>query len=274
MKITFRALVILISSSTLDLSLAGDVTEVPAYDQFLVIPLRLHVLTTKNPDLGNSRMTDAELVNTVERINDIWHKAGIHFGLEAIFREPAIQEERFWAMLELQKVQQNNNQNFFNNTYAYLLPASTRAFAGLHLYIFQELPFNSLYVLPLDATLVKEKPELVPVEGGSKYPVARVASRGFGLALGLTTRQDEFGALSSGTNGVGLNEGEVATARRIATTIQGAKGVGDLAREAETALREKNIEKARRLWTWLSEVPGEGAAIAKKKLENLPSGKP
>jgi hypothetical protein len=252
-------------------TLGGDVTKVPAYDQFLVIPLRVHVLTSKHLDLVDSKITDAEVVKMVPKINAIWAKAGISFGLESIVREPAAQVERFKAVLEL-----NNGELPDADAFAYLLPASSRSSDGLHLYIFREFPFNGYYINGADAAIVKEKPELNEVKGGTKEWLARVAARGLGEALALVGRQDQIGLLSGGTNGVALNETEVGRARQVARTIPGALEVDDAAKAAEAASKAKDVARARQLWTWLSEVPGTGtgAAEAKKKLLALPAAKP
>ena len=46
-----------------------------------------------------------------------------------------------------------------------------------------------------------------------------------------------------------------------------------LAKTAEAAAQSKDIDKARRLYTWLTSVPGAGpgAAEAKKQLAALPA---
>ncbi len=77
---------------------ATDVTKVPAYDQFIVVPLRVHVLTSKELDLTDGRIADDEVEKAVLKINAIWSKAGIYFGLESIVREPAAQIDRFQTL--------------------------------------------------------------------------------------------------------------------------------------------------------------------------------
>jgi hypothetical protein len=269
MKIPAWMIAIALTASTSAPGLAGDVTKVPPYDQFLVVPLRVHVLTSKELDLTDGKITDAEVAKVVPRINAIWAKAGISFGLESIVREPAAQVKRVKALLEL-----NNGELPDADYLAYLLPASSRVFDGLHVYIFRDLPMNGMYLTGADAALAKEKPELEEVKGGSKDPLARVAARGLGQALGLAGRADQIGLLSSGTNGVALNESEVGRVRQVARTIPGAFEVDAAAKAAEAASKQGDLARSRRLWTWLSEVPGTGAAEARKKLLALPASKP
>ena len=250
---------------------ADDVTKVPAFDQFLVVPLRIHVLATKEFDMTNTKITDAEVAKTVPALNAMWSKAGITFGLDSIVREPAGQLERFKALVKM-----NNGEFTSTDPFALLLPMTpSRTAEGLHVYIFHELPMNGFYLTGADAGLTREKPELNQVKGGSKDSLARVEAKLLGHALGLPNRDDDVGLLSSGTNGTGLSEVEIGQARQIARTIPGAFDVDDLAKQAEAAAKKKDTDKARRYYTWLTEVPGTGpgAAEAKKQLAALPAAK-
>ena len=247
---------------------AADVVKVPAYDQFVVIPLRVHVLTSKGLDLVNGKITDAEAAQVVPKINAIWAKAGIAFGLDSVVREPASQVDRFKATLEVNHGQVAEDLGPF----AYLMPASSRVFDGLHLYLFAQLPLNGEYLGGADAAIVREQPELNEVKGGSKEWLARVAARGLGQALGLPGRPDQLGLLSAGTNGVGLNESEIGRARQVARTIPGALGVADAAEEAEAASKRGDLTRARKLWACLAEVPG--TARPRRRRSSRPSPPP
>ncbi len=254
----------------------ADVSKVPPYDDFIVVPFRIHVLQSKTLEAANCTITYVAVSEAAATINAIWSKAGIHFGLESIIREEAVQVERFKAVAEL-----NQGQLPAPDVFAYLLPASSRVFDGLHVYLFHELPLNGTsllngsYLAAADAAITIEKPQLKPVAGGSKAPLARVAARGLGQALSLTGRSDEVGLLSSGTNGVGLSEAEVGRARQVARTIPGAMAVDALTTAAGAAANSGDLAAARRYWTWLSEIPGDGAAEARRRLDALPAvGKP
>ena len=72
----------------------------PAEDQFVIVPLRVHVLSSPVVDLANCRLTDADALRVIADVNAIWHPAGIHFGLEKLVREPAAQRERFRLITE------------------------------------------------------------------------------------------------------------------------------------------------------------------------------
>jgi hypothetical protein len=217
--------------------------------------------------MANCTIADAEVNKATATINAIWSKAGIHFALESIIREEAVQVDRFKAVLGLNQGQLPNADPF-----GYLLPASSRTFDGLHVYLFHKLPFNGTYLPAADAAILVEEPQLKQVEGGSEEPMARVAAQGLGRALSLPGRKDEIGLLSSGTNGVALSETEVGRARQVARTIPGAMPVKALFTAAQAASISGDVAAARRRWTWLSEIPGDGAAEARRRLDTLPGG--
>lgn len=55
-------------------------------------------MTSKKLDLTDGRIADDEVEKAVLKINAIWSKAGIYFGLESIVREPAAQIDRFQTL--------------------------------------------------------------------------------------------------------------------------------------------------------------------------------
>jgi len=67
----------------------------PAADQFLIVPLRIHILRTPDLELANCKLEDGDVERVVCNLNTIWSKAGIVFGIESIVHEAAVQRERF-----------------------------------------------------------------------------------------------------------------------------------------------------------------------------------
>src|SRR4051795_12444924 len=66
-----------------------DVTTPPAYDQFIIVPLRVHILSADGlPDV-DCKLTDADVRRIVEKANRIWGVGGVSFGLETVVHEPA-----------------------------------------------------------------------------------------------------------------------------------------------------------------------------------------
>src|SRR5262245_32543214 len=80
----------------------ADATEPPPYDQFLVIPLRVHILKADDLAEVDCKLADADIERVVGKVNGIWHNAGIHWGLESIVREAAAGQDRFRLVRDLE----------------------------------------------------------------------------------------------------------------------------------------------------------------------------
>jgi hypothetical protein len=245
----------------------ADVTEPPADGEFVVIPLRVHVLTSEDLPEADCKLTDEDVARIVGKVNGVWNKAGIHFGLESVVREPAAGVERFKAARE-----ESGDEPPPLAAYRFLIPdGEHRRFDGLHVYYIHQFSVNGVY-MGRDFAIVQETARLRPVEGGIDEPLPRVTAHELGHALGLPHRQDRTNLLASGTTGTLLNASEVKTARARAARTRGSLAVPDLLKSAEDASEKGDAPLARRLWTWLSQLPGAGAEAAKKKLEAIPAG--
>ncbi len=247
-------------------AVAADVAQVPAYDRFLVVPLRVVVLTSKDLELADCTLNDAAIGLALAELNRIWEKAGIRFLADPIVREPAEQVARFNEYVKL-----TGGEFPSIDPFGYLVPPPGRPFEGLRVAIFRELPTNGGYILGADLAIVQQDPQLQEVEGGSAVPLGRVIARALGQPLGLRARQDdEVGVMSNGTTGVGLSEQEVDRARTFARTIPGTLDAAAATRAAEIATARREIATAHRLWTALAAIPGAGAEAARTKLAGLP----
>ena len=259
------ALVVLTGTSLAPRSRAADappaaspvVTESPPYGEFVVVPLRVHVLTSKDLPEVDCHLTDADITRILGKVNGVWHKAGVHWGLESVVREPAEREEKFRLARDLGG---DGNLSLFR----LLAPDESREFDGLHVYYIHKFAVNGVWLGGRSA-FVQETAKLRPVDGGIDEPIPRVTAHELGHALGLPHRQDRTNLLASGTTGTLLNAQEVKVVREKAVKVPGAKTVADL----KTAAEKAEGETVRRLWTWLAEVPGDGAEEAKKRLEML-----
>jgi hypothetical protein len=225
-----------------------DVLEPPPFDDFVIIPLRVHLLQSEDVADLNCELTDADVRRVLGKVNRIWNVAGIHWGLESIVREPAEGIDAFKAAREA-----SPDGRAPLNVFRTVRPQESRSFDGLHVYYIRRFSVNGVY-LGSDFAFVQDTARLREVEGGIDEPIPRVTAHELGHALGLPHRQDRTNLLASGTTGTKLNSKEVETARAKALKQRGAARAADLARDAETA----PPERAKLLKTWLEQVPRNG----------------
>jgi hypothetical protein len=225
----------------------------PPFDQFLVVPIRVHLLKCDEVDVANCHLTDADVGRILGKVNGIWHQAGIHFGLESLVHEPAARVDAFRALLERHKGRPPLP------AYGLLMPDESRDAALLHVYYIHAFAVNGVY-LGDGTAVVQETAQLRPVEGGIDEPLPRVTAHELGHALGLPHRQARTNLLASGTTGTTLNEAEVKRARDYAVARRGVYRTSDLLRRLRALENDASHDEARRLRSWLGEIPGFGAA--------------
>lgn len=244
---------------------APDVVEPPPYDDFIVVPLRVHLLTAKDADDVDCRLTDGDVTRVLGKMNGVWHKAGVHWGLESLRREPAARLARYKLAREIVGAENLG-------VYRLLIPEDSRTFDGLHVYYIHRFAVNGVW-LGKGVAFVQDTAALRPVEGGIDEPLPRVTAHELGHALGLPHRQDRTNLLASGTTGILLNTEEVRTARATAKRVEGAKTVAALRAAAEGAEARDDRATALRCWKWLAEIPGSGRGPARANAERLDAAK-
>ena len=222
----------------------------PVAGQFLVIPLRLHVLKSEALGTVDCRLSDDDLRRILGKVNGIWNKAGIHWGLESILQEPANLSNKFRLAIKLDPQPDLA-------AYCWLLPEKSRRFDGLHVYYLHDFSVNGVW-LGDDFALVKETAKLREVEGGIDEPIPRVTAHELGHILGLPHRQERTNLLASGTNGTLLNTLEVETARAEAKRIPGVRTYQELLIDLKAAGDRPEAASYR---AWLGEIDRIAAGV-------------
>lgn len=68
--------------------------------ELLVLPVRVHMLTSGTAPELNSTLTEDEIRRVFVEVNAVWQQAGIRWDVESVLREPAQNEEAFPAARE------------------------------------------------------------------------------------------------------------------------------------------------------------------------------
>ena len=220
-----------------------DVTAPPPPEEFIVVPLRVHVLTSSDAPEVDCKLTDADVERIVTKMNRVWSVAGIYFGVESVVREPAAKVDQF------KRIRDELGAAPLG-LFRILRPEASRAFDGLHVYYVHKLPVNGVYMGD-DYAIVQETAKLREVEGGIDEPVPRVTGHELGHALGLPHRQNRTNLMASGTTGTLLNEAEVKVAREKAMKVKGAMRFAECVKRAEEDERMKQ---------WVKSIPSREEA--------------
>jgi hypothetical protein len=179
-----------------------EATRTFAYADFLVIPVRVHLLQCKDADALQCRLKETDVRRVFGKANRIWNKAGLALSLESIVTETALCPEGF---------DESQLQDF----------KATRPLPGvaagmIHVYYVHTLPTNGVY-MGRDAIFVKDTAALREVKGGVDEPLPRVTSHEIGHAMSLVHRQNTINLMASGTTGWSLNDPEIDAARTWAS---------------------------------------------------------
>ncbi len=266
-KIAFWAMS-LITLSLLSLALpqtqAADDSPAPkimhTYDDYLIVPVSVHILSAKELPEIDCALTDADIHRILSKVNNIWHHAGIHWTLDKLIHESAAEQDVF----KKRKSARPKGFSIPLSDFRPLAPEASRKNDGFHVYYIHKFSVNGVYLG--DATaFVQETASLRPVEGGIDEPLPRVTAHELGHGLGLPHRQDRINLLASGTTGTSLNDAEITKARRTARATTGTRTVPIVRDLAEAATKTGDHVRAAQFWDILAEIPGDGAFLAAQR---------
>ncbi len=171
-----------------------------AYEDFFVVPVRVHLLRSTGDDAVNCRLQAADVRRVFGKANRIWNKAGVALRVESVVEETAEAPEGFNGLTAAAAE--------FKST----RPEKSRDPDMLHVYYVHRLPTNGVY-MGRDAIFVKDTAKLNEAPGGVDEPIPRVTSHEIGHAMTLSHRQDRINLMASGTTGWSLNDFEADQAR-------------------------------------------------------------
>jgi hypothetical protein len=177
-----------------------------SFDDWLVAPVRVHLLTSSNAPAVHTTLTEDDVHRIVKKINGIWAQAGISLWLESVVREESLPYSTNMG------TSLDNLHRLLN-----LRPEGTKATNMFHLYFIKQFTANGVYLG--EAMFVKDTASLREVPGGMDEPLPRVSSHEIGHALTLQHCTNEHHLMFRGTTGWKLDQEEIAQARKAAGKI-------------------------------------------------------
>jgi hypothetical protein len=223
-------------------------------DEYLIVPLRIHVLRSQRYRELNCALTEADVTRILGKVNAIWAQAGIQFYLESLRREPANETHAGVG-----------TRHEANEALLACRPHDSLGEGMLHIYYLHRLPggINGC-CLGRDAIFVQEEASLLRVEGGIDEPIPRVTGHEIGHQLLLSHRPERDGLMASGCTGVRLTDAEISRARAAARGLPWI--LSPPAALAQTTRVERQTGLA--ILRCLAQIPGD-LRIREKALARL-----
>lgn len=225
----------------------------PPFEDWLLIPLRIHLLQSSNVPAARTTLQEADVDRILGKVNAIWSQAGITFWPESIVREEAV-----LGQLPVPLGEPGDVRGLLD-----IRPKNTRAGGMLHLYYVKNLSVNGIYLGP--AVFVKDRINLRYIPGGGiNEPVPQTSAHELGHALGLPHTKVLLRLMADhGTTGTNLVATEIEQVRTIARSVSWIETASQARRKAEALAAESPA--ARALYRRLAAIPLEHPAVQKAR---------
>ena len=221
------------------------------FDEYLIAPLRIHLLSASNAPAIQTTLTEADIARILRKINGIWSQAGICFWLESLVHEEAAHQE-IGSLLG-----KPNDLSVMLR----LRPEATQATNLFQLYYVKEFSANGVYLGA--AVFVKDTARLRAVPGGIDEPLPRVSSHELGHALSLRHHTNVLHLLASRTTGTNLDMAEIRQVREAAGRIPWIEPAPSVLKRADDLQHAGQDDDARKLYRRLAPIPLDGAALGR-----------
>ena len=238
----FRVLGVAMALFAIGRARAQETTNGLAFADFLLAPLRVHLLTATNEPAVHTTLTSNDVTRILGKVNRVWAQAGITFYLESLRTEPAANAAGF-------------RENVKTNEEALLKlrPEASKATNVFHVYYLKQFGPNGICIRGIN--FVKDTARLKEIEGGIDEPLPRVTSHELGHALTLPHRQDVTNLLASGTTGTWFNSAEIQQTREAAKKKPWIESASALLGKAVEAAKSGRKETAQELLRKLDFIP-------------------
>ena len=214
-----------------------------AFDEWLVAPVRVHLLSASNGPAIHTTLTNPDVERILKKMNGVWSQAGISFWLESLVREESL-NQGYTARMGLP----DDLRGLLS-----LRPLASRGTNLLHVYYVKGFSANGVYLG--EAMFVKDTAKLEAVPGGIDEPLPRVSSHELGHALSLLHHTNLHHLMYRGTTGTNLDAAEIRQARATAQKLSWIERATDLFKRAGELREKKDAAEARRLYSRLAVIP-------------------
>ena len=225
-----------------------------AFDDFLLVPLRVHLLSAQSASNAATTLTEKDIARILPKMNRVWAPAGVHFYLESLLQEEAAGQENFD-----ERAKANESRALLT-----LRPKESQTTNQFHLYYIHQFRPNGIYIGP-GGIFVKDTASLKKVEGGIDEPLPRVSSHELGHALNLPHRQNVTNLMASGTTGTWFNDEEIQIARAAAKKFNWIEPARAVLKRADELHQAGKLGEARALYERLATLPLKTEQVARAK---------